>query len=1104
MIDQGPAYPVDPTISLRTSFRDVVLRDLFREKVRDINTTEDGTPWLTDKQLDELYDEVTGQTGHSLLEINEAVQQLLYRIQVDHNELTGEEDPNVKLIDFHHPARNDFLAINQFRVDTPGCVKECIIPDIVLFVNGLPLVVIECKVPGPVEANPLAEAFKQLLRYRGMRGETHEAGLKEGEPKLFHTNQIVIRTTGEQCEFGTITANTEEYFYPWRDIYPEHYRDYEPPLGQERQQELLIQGMLPPATLLSIIRTCTLFMDVGKTRARIVCRYQQYRAACKIIERLRKGKTPEERSGVIWHTQGSGKSLTMVFVIRMLRMCEDLKDYKVCLINDRQDLEDQLTGTAKLAGEPVSVINSTEQLRRKLSWSLSNLNMVMVHKFHENQSSQLPLYVQEAVDIPRYETFGTVNESERILLMIDEAHRSQAGDLGDNLFEAFPNATRLAFTGTPLIEVDEQRKTIKRFGGYIDKYKLKDAVEDGATVQILYEGKTDDTAIAHKHEFDDKVDAAAREHVESQLRKADNLDKLKRQADRDQRAFDDLVKERTEEEILALKKKWGTNGDLYEADERIREIAADMVHHYIDHILPNGFKAQVVCSSKMAAIKYKRWIDEALQTWLETEDAKPAWTGQGAPPDDERDDYRDDHLRHKVAFMQSAVIISSDGTNEAAAITNTRKHARSVNAVDNFQRAFDYDDPEKVNTGIAFLIVCDMLLTGFDAPIEQVMYIDKKVKEHNLLQTIARVNRVHNGKQRGYIVDYCGLSNHLKDALSIYNEEDRKDIEDSLQNISVELPVLEARYERLLNLFRENGVPRIQAFVEQTIEEAEVEYDIMEQAVTIMEEIKLRASFEVYFKKFTQSLDIILPHSADQPYKIPVRRFGFLMAMVRERYKDETLNISGAGEKVRKLIDEHLVSLGINPKIPPVELLSSRFIQELDKNRSAKAKASEMEHAIRKHCKIKFEEDPAFYQKLSEKLEALIKQHQDNWDALVQNLFPLRQEAQEGRKDDIEGVTASAAPFYDLIGTTAFDDDTVPERHAARVKQLVAEIMECLQETIAIINFWGNPPEVKRLEGDLSDLIYGTGIDELIDHCDRLVSEIAHLAKKRHDDIAGT
>jgi type I restriction enzyme R subunit len=1103
VVDQGEGFPTNPARSFRSSFREVILRDIFNASVLALNTTEDGHPWLTNKQLEELYEQILHQPGTSLLEANENVLKLLYRAQVDVNELTGEEYPNVKLIDFHHPERNHFLAINQFRVDTPGGVKDCIIPDIVLFVNGLPLVVIECKDANQVQANPMYEAFRQLLRYTDQREETKQAGLREGEPRLFYTNQLVICTCGERAEFGTITATEEEFFFPWKDIWPEQYRAYEPPLDFERQQEVLIQGMLPKNTLLDIVHNCTLFMDVGKTRAKIVCRYQQYRAMLKIIHRLRTGKTPAERSGVIWHTQGSGKSLTMVFVIRKLRMCDDLKDFKVCLINNRTDLEEQLGTTATLTGEKVTYITSTTALRRKLSTAASNLNMVMVHKFQEAQDHDGPEYLDSALErIPRFKTFGIVNPSERILLMIDEAHRTQSGDLGGNLFAAFPNAARLAFTGTPLIVVQDREKTVERFGEYLDTYKLHDAVDDGATVQILYEGRTADTAIDRKHEFDAQVEGTAEAHIASQLRKAENVATLQKIAQHQQRSFDDLVRERTAEEILHLKKKWGTTGDILEADRRIEAIATDLVRHYIDNILPNGFKAQVVCSSKMAAVKYKKYIDQAVERRLQREQVKPQWTGDpSALPEDDRQAYRDDELCKKIAFLKSAVVLSSEGTNERAVIRQARKHAKEVKAIENFKRPFNYDDPDKAHTGIAFLTVCDMLLTGFDAAIEQVMYIDKKVKDHNLLQTIARVNRVARGKTRGYIVDYIGLANHLQEALSIYAAADQKDIQDTLKDITAEVPVLESRYQRLLNLFRDNGVTEIGGFADQTVVDPRKTFEILEHAIELLENIKLRATFEVYLKQFMQSMDIILPHAAANPYKIPVKRLGYILVKVKERYKDDSLDISGAGEKVKNLIDAHLISLGINPKIPPIELLSPNFLTAVEKNQSSKAKASEMEHAIRKHCKVHFSEDPALYAKLSEKLEALIQQYKDAWDNLYRSLFALREEVEAGRTEAIEGVSQQAAPFYDLIGHLAFGTGEVPHEYRGRVRQLVNEVVAQLQQTINIVNFWHNAPEVSKLKGALSDLMLFTGIDEIAEKSDRLVTEITALAKVRHRDI---
>ena len=1104
VIDQGPGVPTDPTKSFRTTFREVILEDVFRQSLHQINRTEQGHPWLTDKQVGDLIDEILSQPAKSLLEANEAVLKLLFRTQVDVNEVTGEQYPNVKVIDFDHPDRNHFLAINQFRIDTPGVGKGFIIPDIVLFVNGLPLVVVECKDANDFTANPMYESFQQLMRYSNQREETKLAGLREGDPKLFFTNQLLIRTCGDHADFGSITATEEEFFASWKDIYPVKYANFTPPLGIVREQEKLIQGMLPKATLLDLIRTCTVFMDVGKVRVKVVARYQQYRAVCKIIDRLRAGQTPEERSGVIWHTQGSGKSLTMVFVIRKLRMCDDLKDYKVCLVNDRRDLETQLGETAQLTGEKVAYIASSQDLKAKLKGSASNLNMVMIHKFQENPNRDLPDYLEEVLsDIPMYAPLGLVNPSERILLMIDEAHRTQSGDLGDNLFEAFPGATRLAFTGTPLFEVKEGKvvaqKTTKRFGDYIDEYKLQDAVNDGATVQILYEGKTADAAINDKAKFDDKVEELATEHVTSQMKKEVNKGFVKRAAHREERTFDDLVKELSAQQIAALKEKWGTTGDLLEAEQRIEAVAADLVQHYIDQILLNGFKAQVVCSTKMAAVHYKKYVDQAIAERLSQEQSKPVWTEDPKlMPEDDRIKYRNEDLCRKIAFLKSAVVVSSEGTNERLVITQARKQGQAIDAVENFKRKFDYENPEKANTGVAFLIVCDMLLTGFDAPIEQVMYIDKKVTHHNLLQTIARVNRVAKGKTRGYIVDYIGLTDHLKEAVSIYTADNQKDLGDSLKKITTEIPVLESRYRRLLQLFQDQGVAEIEPWVQQKLTDAQKTYEILEQAIEAMKDLKQRANFEVYLKKFLQSMDIILPNTAANPYKIPVKRFGYLLAKVKDRYKDDTLSISGAGEKVRVLINEHLISLGINPKIKPVELFSPQFIKELEQNKSAKAKASEMEHAIRKHCKIHLDEDPVLYQKLSDKLEALIQKHIDDWDELYRNLFELREEAEAGRKDEKD---QRSGPFYDLIGQIAFGTAGVPLDHAETVAGLVTQALEKLKRTIGIINFWSNAPEVSKLKGELSDLLLFSNIDQIVEQSDKIVTEITALAKVRHRDI---
>jgi type I restriction enzyme, R subunit len=314
IIDQGQGIPQNPALSLRLNFRQWLLPEVFNLSISALNTGSDGSPWLTPKQLQDLQDQIFRQPNRTLLEANEAIQKLFFKAQVDVNEQTGEQDPVVKLIDFDRPQNNQFHAINQFRIDTPGCVKEFIIPDIVLFINGIPLIVVECKKGSSNCANPMSEAFEQLQRYMNQRQATAQQGLKEGEPRLFHTNLLLIRSSGLLADYGTITSG-QEHFYPWKTQWPQPDSTAE---GMNPQQQL-INGMLSKTNLLSILRNASVFKDTDSgPRVKVVCRYQQFRAANKIIDRLRQGQTATEKSGVVWHTQGSGKSLTMVFVARML------------------------------------------------------------------------------------------------------------------------------------------------------------------------------------------------------------------------------------------------------------------------------------------------------------------------------------------------------------------------------------------------------------------------------------------------------------------------------------------------------------------------------------------------------------------------------------------------------------------------------------------------------------------------------------------------------------------------------------------------------------------------------------------------------------------
>ena len=1061
VIEHSDGIPTDPAVSLRDNFREVVLKDVFKQAIKHINKTEDGREWLTDAQLEEIYTELIDHPHQNLLEANQEVLRLLTQnTRVAVNELTGEESPVVRLIDFEHHENNHFLAVNQFRVDTVGLAKAFIIPDIVLFINGLPVVVVECKYPNSYTANPMEEAVRQILRYSNRRCFSEGISEKEGEERLFHFNQLCIATCGEQAKLGSISSFYEHYL-EWKDIYPDEYKNFEPPLGAVRSQETLIQGVLPPATLLDVIRHFIIFMETEKgSLVKVVCRYQQQRAVGKAIARMLEGKKWQERSGVIWHTQGSGKSLTMVFLIRKMRSTKGLSDYKILMVNDRVDLEEQLGDTAVLTGESVDYVECAEELKEKLSASSSNLTMVMIHKFQERKKEQ-PAVVKEAFAqygegnaLPEYVDFGTVNTSEKILILIDEAHRTQKGILSGNLFGAFPNATKIAFTGTPLITDRHTKKTYETFGAYIDTYRLQDAVTDGATVKILYEGKTSDNAINEKAEFDAK--------------------------------FEDMFKERTEEEMLAIKKKYGTMGDVLEAEKRIDGIARDLVNHYIQHILPNGFKAQVVTSSQLAATRYQKYIDLALVEWLEKERAKAA---------------SDEELVQKVAFLKTAVVVSGDGTNEDPEITKARKASCEIKAIDNFKKKFDESDSR---TGIAFIVVCDMLLTGFDAPIEQVMYIDKKMVEHNLLQAIARVNRTASGKKCGYVVDYIGIGNHLYDALQIYGDEGKEDVIGAMKDISSEVPILEERYQRLLQLFCSNGISRIRELVEYQIVEAKEQYPILEACVELLEDIKLRADFDVKYKGFLQSMDIILPHASATPYIPMMKAFGHIHNLVKQRYKDESIDFAGVGNKVKRLINEHLISLGIDPRVPPVELLSPDFKKSLDKEGSKKAKASEMEHAIRKHCKVSFESDPALYARLSEKLEKIIQEYKDDTNQRYEQLLSLFDEVKAGRTGSRTNLPPHEEAFYDLLVLKVYGKTPdLTEEQSASLQTLVHTIIQTIATDIKIVGFWtvAKGFERQRLQSKVEDLLLFSGMDEVVDLKEGIAADFLALAKQRHDEL---
>lgn len=324
----------------------------------------------------------------------------------------------------------------------------------------------------------------------------------------------------------------------------------------------------------------------------------------------------------------------------------------------------------------------------------------------------------------------------------------------------------------------------------------------------------------------------------------------------------------------------------------------------------------------------------------------------------------------------------------------------------------------------------------------------------------------------------------------------------SFKDINSEIPVLEHRYQRVMQLFTENKIPEITDYLNQVITNINARRMVLERCVDLADDIEFRANFEVYLQRFLQSMDIVLPNSAAEPYKIPAKHLGDMLYAIKNRYKDDSLNIANVGKKIKLLIDEHLISTGVNPQIAPTELFSENFIQELNKNNaSPKAVASEMEHAIRKHIKVNMEKDPALYSKLYEKLEEIIKKNRENWEKLADELQIFRDnEVATGRKDNQYGLNELEAVFFDFTCKQA-KITVIPDELVDSFACVIRKILQQLRQALVIIDFWNKPFEINNAKSGIIDILIFSGIDIIADQSDHLASEIVSLAKVRNNEV---
>ncbi|MFC1658899.1 type I restriction endonuclease subunit R [Candidatus Omnitrophota bacterium] len=785
-----------PEVTLREDFHSVVIEQEFYSGLKQINS------WMEDDQIRDVLRRIAAvQPGTNLIEANrQFLEQLLEQIVVDKNRQTGQLNPNVKLIDFEHPEKNRFLAISQYKVTLPGGMKH-IIPDIVLFVNGLPLVVVECK--SPQIAEPMVEGVKQLMRYMCRRGDK-----EEGSEKLFYYNQMVVSTYRTRAKYSTITGELE-HFNEWKDPYPyaidqiQTDKPEEPPSSQH----LLIQGMLTKEHLLDIIYNFVVFQELEIGTIKVAPRYQQFRSVHKIIKQLKKRRSKLERGGIIWHTQGSGKSLTMLFVARKLKKISEFGGHKIIFVTNRLQLETQTDQLFASLGYTVTNPNSIRELKLAIKEDIGNLVLAMVHKFREPEIEQ---------------RFPVLNTSSNILLLIDEAHIGYFKILGANLEQAMPNAVKVAFSGTPTERAE------MTFGDYIDKYSMEQAVQDEVTVKIIYEGRTHNAEVVKPEELDKK--------------------------------FIDVFADVPESERAMILGRY-TRQAYLEAKEVIEGKARDMMEHYLKNVFPNKFKAQVVAVSREAALRYKHALDKVLVEKIKYFENNP-------------------NTLVDLGILKEMKIetVFAEAQNDPPEYKPYNQGSFHKNVVTRFKLRFGEEKNGLVGD-VGFIVVQNMLLLGFDAPVEQVMYLDRKVVDHSLLQAIARVNRVAKNKTCGYVVDYVGIANHLKEALANYSDRDVVDIERVLIKKEVELQNLRFSQKALVDFFTENQV-------------CELDENI-EKAVEILEDEEKRLIFLNLYKRFTKDMDSLLPNPKALDFLSDLKLFTLISHLARTRYRDDKFSAEG-------------------------------------------------------------------------------------------------------------------------------------------------------------------------------------------------------------------
>lgn len=1007
-------YVPRETLALeRGDEREVLLKGRLKAALMRLNE------WMTEEQADRaIFDlEHIDATGMAR---NQAVHEYLtYGMPLTVDGLRGRDSRIVRFFDFEYPdgGLNEFVVTTQFRVRRgnerggPEDDERMVIPDLVLFVNGIPLVVMEAKSPSLMDVWK-SQAVRQLRRYQ-------EAGPEwqgSGAPELFCYNLLCVAHCGAAAAYAALGASENAYF-EWKSTLPRSEDEIRQHFGVEPQgQAQLIVGLLSPTTLLEILRDYVVYEPERGRLVKKLPRYQQYRAVRAALERLLAGRKPEAWGGVVWHTQGSGKSLTMLWLATKLRREPRLGNPTIVVVTDRTQLDRQITGTFERCGFPAPEQASTSRdLRRLLTTGTGRTIMTTIQKF------------KEALTAPEGE-LDVLNASKDVIVMVDEAHRTQYGILGGRLSRALPNAALIGFTGTP-IEKDYKHSTIGRFGALIDAYTIPQSVADGATVPIFYEARLPELAVEGPETLDRLYEAMF----------GDDPPSIQAQ----------------------IRRRYANRETVAGAERRIEMIALDIAEHFKERLRPNGFKAQVVAPSRAAALRYaERLRDFGLSAY-------PIIT-----------------------------TVPNDGPEFKAARELDREQVENA-----------FVDPEGEPEA---LVVVDMLLTGFDAPVEQVLYLDKALREHGLLQAIARVNRrfshrrdgVETEKTHGLVVDYHGVSRDLEDALSTF---DWADVQDTMQEMDEEpAPVVEAAAVQAESHFRGRDFSDTWACVSVFAPDASTEGNF---------KADLFERFNADYRRFSHLMDRFLPDPRALDYTDRLARLTEIRAYARAQFlrEDADADWTEIGAKVKKLVDER-ISAQVREMMRPVSILDQDFEQKIAALPHDEARASIMEHAIRAQIHERLADNPAFFETLSAQLERIIK---DLRNRLIDSaeacryLALLRQDVRSEADIAAEhGLSPVSFAIYELLderSQEAVSPSQLREEKATYrtsidegTKGVALKVQAVVDRHYTVVDWQSNLEVLREMRRDIKRVLRPTG-DYTEAQLDELANRIVEMARRRRE-----